>query len=107
MLVTIQPPHGTGSREGGGLPRSAASSTATRKSTSDRPCCRQVAATASDRSAKRLPPSLSDPKLPLRHNTAGRKARSATLLVGSTPSTRAQVHSAGHHFVSSRHNPAA
>src|SRR5262249_42778985 len=29
-----------------------------------------------------------DPKLPLRHSTAGRSARSATLLVGSTPSTR-------------------
>jgi hypothetical protein len=29
------------------------------------------------------------------------------VLVGSTPSTRANAHSAGHHFVSSRHNPAA
>ena len=29
---------------------------------------------------------LSEPKQPLRHNTAGRRARSDTLFVGSTPS---------------------
>ena len=38
---------------------------------------------------------------------ANRKARSDTLFVGPTPSTRANVHSAGHHFWSCRHSPAA
>jgi len=36
--------------------------------------------------AKRLPLSLCVPKLRLRHRTARRKARSAALFVGSTPS---------------------
>ena len=54
--------------------------------------------TVNNRSANRQPAPLSEPKLPLRHKTAGRRARSDTLLVGSTPSTRAKVHSAGHHF---------
>src|SRR5207253_9854418 len=97
-------PYGAGSRDGGGRPRDAASLAATRKSNNRRPCCRQVATTVSSRSANRLPAALSDPKLPLRHSTAGRKARSDTLLVGSTPSTWAKLHSAGHHFLSSRHN---
>ncbi len=43
-------------------------------------------------SPNRLPAWLSQPKLPLRYSTAGRRARSASLLVGSTPSTRAKVH---------------
>jgi hypothetical protein len=43
-----------------------------------------------------------DPKLPFRHSTAGRKARSDTLLIGSTPSTRATVHSGAHHMVVER-----
>ena len=34
------------------------------------------------------------PELPLRHSTAGRRVRSDTLCVGSTPSTRANIHSA-------------
>src|SRR5262249_33816275 len=38
-----------------------------------RPCCRQVATTASSRSTNRLPASLSEPKQPLRHSTAGRR----------------------------------
>jgi transposase len=56
----------------------------------------------SSRSTNRLPASLSDPKLHFRHSTAGRKARSATLLLGSTPSTHAKVHSAAHHLLSLR-----
>jgi len=39
--------------------------------------------------SKPTTPSLCAPKLPLRQGTAGRDARSATLLVGSAPSTRA------------------
>jgi hypothetical protein len=105
--VTVRVPYGAGGREGGGLPRNAASPAATRKSSNRRPCCRQVATTVSSRSANRLPASLSDPKLPLRHSTAGRRARSAPLLVGSTPSARAKVHSAGHHFLNCRHSAAA
>src|SRR5215212_3300956 len=105
--VIVQPPRGVGTNDGDGLPCSAASPAATRKSSSERPCCRQVAPTVNKRSTNRLPASLSEPKLPLRHSTAGRKARSETLFVGSTPPTRAKVHSAAHHLVSSRHNPAA
>jgi hypothetical protein len=74
------------------VPWSAASPAATRKSNGRRSRCRQVATTVSSRSANRLPAALSAPKLPVRQRTAGRKARSATLLVGSTPSTRAKVH---------------
>jgi hypothetical protein len=48
------------------IPRSVAALAAIRKSSRERPCCRQIAATLSSRSAKRLPASLSDPKLPLR-----------------------------------------
>jgi hypothetical protein len=66
-----------------------------------------VATTVSSRSANRLPAALSGPELPLRYNTAGRKAHSATLFVGSTPSTRAKVHNAGPHVWSCRHSPAA
>jgi len=76
-----------GSSDGAAVPWSAPSPAATRKASSGRPCCRQVTATVSSRSANRLPASLSEPKLPSRHSTAGRKARSATLFVGSTPST--------------------
>src|SRR5207237_7889110 len=106
-LVSVQPPWPAGSSDGAAVPWSAASPAATRNSNSGRPCWRQEATTVRSRSANRLPASLSAPKLPLRHNTAGRRARSDTLLVGSTPSTRAKVHSARHHFLSSRHNPAA
>jgi len=100
-------PSRVGSSDGAAVPWSAASPAATKKSSSRRACCRQVATTVSNRSANRLPASLSEPKLPFRHRTAGRRARSDTLLVGSTPTIRAKVHSAGHHFVSSRHNAAA
>lgn len=85
--------------EGASVPRSTASPVAHRKSKTHRPCCRQVATTVNIRSANRLPALLSEPKLPLRHSTAGHSTRSATLFVGSTPSTRANVHSAGHHLL--------
>ncbi len=39
--------------------------------------------------------TLLQPKLRFRHSTARRSSRSMRLLVGSTPSTRANVHSAG------------
>jgi hypothetical protein len=95
------------SSDGATVPWSAASSAAARKGTSDRRCWRKVNTAVSIPSAHRPPAALSAPKLPWRHSTAGRKARSATLLVGSTLSTGAKVHGAGHHFVSSRHSPAA
>ena len=102
--VFVQVSCSAGSRDGRRLPRNAALPAATKKSNSDRPCCRQVATTVSNHSANRAPASLSVPKLPFRHSTAGRNARSATLLVGPTPSTRAKVHGAGHHFWSCRHS---
>src|SRR3954452_5704489 len=107
LRVTVQLPRGAESREGGGLLRNAASPAATRNSNTGRPCWQHDATTVSRRSANRLPAALSDPKLPLRHSTTGRSARSATLLVGSTPSTRVKVHRADHHFLSSRQSPAA
>ena len=107
LLVTVQPAGGAGSRDGGGLPRTAASPAVTNSANSGRPCWRHDATTVSSRSANRQPASLSDPKLPLRHSTAGRKGRSAILFVGSTPATRAEVHNAGHHFRSCRHRAAA
>jgi hypothetical protein len=103
----VQPARPVGSSDGLGVPRSADSPTATRKSSSGRPCCRQGATTVRSRSPNRLPASLSDPKLPFRQSTAGRKAHSAPLLVGSTPSTRANVHRAGHHLLSSPQSAAA
>src|SRR6266851_9038136 len=87
------------SSDGGGPPHNAAFTAQTRNSSIDRSCWRHDAAAVNSLAAKRLPASLSDPKLPLRHSTAGRNARSDTLLVGSTPSTRAKVHSAANHFV--------
>src|SRR3972149_3474777 len=47
------------------------------------------------RSANRLPAALWLPKLPLRHRTPGGSARSAALLVGSTPGIRTNVQRAG------------
>ncbi len=97
----------TPSRHGAAMPWSAASLAATRKCSRCRPFWRQEATTVSSRSTNRLPASLSDPKPPLRHRTTGCKTRFATSLVGSTPSTRAKVHRAGHHFGSCRHSAAA
>jgi hypothetical protein len=57
------------------------------------PCLRQVSITVSTRSTKRLPCGLSVPPLVLRHSTARRPDRSASLLVGSTPWTLTNVHS--------------
>jgi hypothetical protein len=54
-----------------------------------------VWATVISRSAKRLPRSLCVPNERLRHSTNARSSRSAWLLVGSTPSCSAKVHSAG------------
>src|SRR5205823_14381476 len=106
LRVSVQPPWPAGISDGGELARSAVSPAATRNANSGRPCCLQDATTVSTRSANRLPASLSAPKLPLRHSTAGRKARSAPLLVGSSPSTCANVHIAGHHFSCFRTNAA-
>jgi hypothetical protein len=100
-------PYPTGSQDGGRRPGRAASPAATRNVNSGQPCWRHDATTVRSRSANRLPSSLSAPKLLFRHRTAGRRARSDPLLVGSTPSTRAKVHSDGHHCWSCRHSPAA
>jgi len=106
-VVGVERPCGAGTRDGGGVLRTAASPAATRNTNGGRPCCGQVASTVIGRSANRPPASLSAPKLPLRQNTAGRNARSDTLFVGSTHSTRAKVHSAAYQLVSSRHSVAA
>src|SRR5947207_13995319 len=58
------------------------------------------------RSTKRQPASLRQPNERRRHNTAGRKARSAALLVGSTPGTRTNVQSAGSKACNSRQTAA-
>uniref|UniRef100_B8HMW3 Uncharacterized protein n=1 Tax=Cyanothece sp. (strain PCC 7425 / ATCC 29141) TaxID=395961 RepID=B8HMW3_CYAP4 len=50
------------------------------------------------RETNKLPASLWEPKLFLRHSTAGRSARSAALLVGSMPSVVTKVQSAGSIF---------
>ena len=78
VSVSVQSPCAAGRSDGAAVPWSAASPAATGKSSSRRPYRRQVATTVGSRSANRLPAALSDPKLPLRHNTAGRKARSDT-----------------------------
>ena len=93
-FVSVQVLCETGRSDGPAVPWSAASAAATRKTSSGRPCCRQVATTVSTRSASRLPAALSDPKLPLRHNTTGRKARAHTLFVGATLSTGAMAQGA-------------
>src|SRR5947207_12293988 len=81
-MVSVQLPWPAGSSDGAAVPWSAASPAATRKSSNDRPCWRHDATIVSSRSANRLPASLSEPKLPFRHSTAGRNARSAPLFVG-------------------------
>src|SRR3954454_799327 len=62
--VVVQPPCGTASNEGGGLPCNAASPAATRKSSRGRPCWRQEATTVTSHRANRLPASPSASKLP-------------------------------------------
>src|SRR5207249_9452796 len=57
-------------------------------------CCWSVLATVKMRSTNRQPASLLQPNERFRHSTALRNARSAALLVGSTPCSRANVHSA-------------
>jgi hypothetical protein len=60
FLVIVQPRADTGSSDGGGTPRKVASPAATRKSSSGRPCCRQLATTASSRSVANLLPAQAD-----------------------------------------------
>src|SRR5262249_23160544 len=68
-------------------------------------CCFSVATTVIMLATKRDPASLCVPKLVLRHCTPGRIARSAVLLVGSTPSTCTNVHNASRRFRMSRTMP--
>ncbi len=89
--VSVQPPCRAGSSEGAAVPWRAASPAATRKSSSPRPCCRHVAATVSNRSANRLPASLSDPKLPLRQSTAGESAHSNSVADSQRAMTSGKV----------------
>jgi glycerol-1-phosphate dehydrogenase [NAD(P)+] len=60
-----------------------------RDSITRRSCRRSVCTTVSIPSTNRRPPSQWQPNDRRRHSTAGRNVRSAALLVGSTPSTRA------------------
>src|SRR3954470_9611778 len=78
---------------------------ALRQSNTFLPCRRHVCTTVSTRSTNRLPCGLSVPPLVLRHNTPCRSARSALLLVGSTPSTATNVHSHCSWASSSLHVP--
>ena len=55
--------------------------------------CRQVSTAVSIRSTNRLPASESVPKLVFRQITPCRRARSAALLCGGTPSADANRHS--------------
>ena len=77
-----------------GLPRVWAVSSSVRKSNGERCCWRQVAAAESARSANRSPSSLRVPCESFRWITGVRSARSAGLLVGSTPGWVAKVQSA-------------
>src|SRR5262249_28729034 len=87
------PLSGSGRRrsDGGRRPDSWARKHPVRNSRTFLPCWRQVAATLRTRSTNRLPHALAVPPLDLRHRTACRSARSATLFVGSTPPTRTHV----------------
>ena len=69
-------------------------------------CWCSVDTTVSMLSTNREPAALCVPKRPLRHNTPGRIARSAALVVGSTPATCTKVHNAWRRFRMSRHVPA-
>ena len=53
LPVIVQRPWLAGSSDGAGVPCSAASPAVTRKASTDRRCCRQVATTVSSRSANR------------------------------------------------------
>src|SRR5262249_61378854 len=88
-------PAPAGSREGGEVPSAAARQHAVRYSRTLRPRWRHVATTLRILLTKRLPVSLAVPWLTLRHSTAWRSARSAALVVGSMPSTRAKLPKAG------------
>ena len=57
-------------------------------------CWRQVALAVRIVATQVVPASLSAPKQPVRRRPAGRTARSAAVLVGSTPSTVTNVHRA-------------
>ena len=70
---------------GGGRPAWAAGASRTSPIIS-RPWRRSERAVVVKREAKREPRALWVPKLPLRHNTAGRSIHSAGFEVGSTPS---------------------
>src|SRR5208337_1646550 len=80
-----------GRREVAGWPSRWAGQQRDRYSSTLRFCWRQVATTVRIRSTNRLPDSLSVPPLVLRYSTACRSDRSASLLVGSIPSTRTKV----------------
>src|SRR5215470_5825146 len=95
-----------GRRNGAASPCRAASWAAVRSSSTLRFWCFNVATTVIILSTKREPASLWVPKLPLRHCTPGRIARSAVLFVGSTPATCTKVHNAWRRFRISRHVPA-
>jgi hypothetical protein len=70
---------GVDSRDGGGLIREPASFAAIRKARRCHHGCRQSASAVSSRSANRLLAAPADPKLPLPHSMAVRKARFAML----------------------------
>ena len=95
-----------GSREGAAESSSRALQHVVSNSNTLRFCCRAVATTLSIRSTKRLPASLSVPPLLLRHSTACRNTRSASLFVGSIPATPTKVHSDDSCPSSLRHVPA-
>src|SRR5262249_982019 len=94
-----------GRRDGAASPCRAASWAAVRSSSTLRFWCFNVATTVIILSTKREPASLWVPKLPLRHCTPGRIARSALFCVGSTPATCTKVHNAWRRFRISWHVP--
>src|SRR3954453_12174799 len=97
---------GLANKGGGARPDRQAWTQSHRYSRAFLPCLRQVSITLSTRSTKRLPCGLSVPPLVLRHSTARRPDRSASLLVGSTPWTLTNVHSHSSWASNSRHVPA-
>jgi hypothetical protein len=87
--VTVHTP---ASSEGADWPAKWASMAVVRYRKLLRDCLWQVSTTVRIVSTKRLPFALCVPNDSFRQITAGRRARSLTLLVGSTPSTSRNVH---------------
>jgi hypothetical protein len=103
IAVIVQ---GVGRSDSAGAPAPAAAMASVRNAQTLRSCCRQVVTTDRTRSTTWLPSSPWVPIHCVRQVTAGRSARSAALLVGSTPMSVTNGQSASHQVSSSWLRPA-